>query len=368
MPDESINLVCCACGHRAAPTDWRCPVCASPLEIETLPPFDADAIRAREWSLWRYAAMLPTHRRFSLGEGMTPLIPVNTGDGAPFLAKLEYLNPTSSYKDRGSAVLLNYLLGQDVEAVIEDSSGNAGASIAAYAAGIGMRARIFVPAAAPAAKKGMIARFGAEVVEIGGTRADVTTAVEAAAAGMVYASHAWNPLFIAGQMTNAWEIWEQMSQRAPTAVVCPIGQGLLFLGLYRGFRALLDAGLIDRMPRLFGAQSAAYDPIVRAVEGGAEDVAPSGSGQTVADGIQIARPLRGKAILAAMRETEGGAFRAGDQTILAAQTTLARRGLFVEPTSATAVAVLPQVRAVLDGPAEIVVPLTGNGLKTNVEL
>ena len=279
MADNPITLVCSACGQVAAPTAWRCTACGGVLEIEGLPPFDTDAIRTHEWSLWRYGAMLPASRRFSLGEGMTPLVPVHTGNGVPFLAKLEYLNPTSSYKDRGTAVMLNTLLSYEVEAVIEDLSGNAGASIAAYAAGIGMQARIFVPAAAPPAKKGMIARFGAEVVEVGGTRADVSAAVEQAAAETVYASHAWNSLFIAGQMTCAWEIWEQMSRRAPAAVVCPIGQGLLFLGLYRGFKALLDAGLIDRMPRLFGAQSAAYDPIVRAVESGAEDADPAGSGQ-----------------------------------------------------------------------------------------
>ena len=365
MADNPITLVCSACGQVAVPTAWRCTACGGVLEIEWLPPFDADAIRTHEWSLWRYGAMLPAPRRFSLGEGMTPLVPVHTGNGVPFLAKLEYLNPTSSYKDRGTAVMLNTLLSQGVEAVIEDSSGNAGASIAAYAAGIGMQARIFVPAAAPPAKKGMIARFGAEVVEVGGTRADVSAAVEQAAAETVYASHAWNPLFIAGQMTCAWEIWEQMSRRAPTAIVCPIGQGLLFLGLYRGFKALLDAGLIDRMPRLFGAQSAAYDPIVRAVESGAEDAEPSGSGRTVADGIQIAHPVRSRAVLAAIRATGGGAFRADDQTILAAQTSLAHRGLFVEPTSATAAAVLPQVHTALGAPAEIVVPLTGNGLKTS---
>jgi len=140
---------------------------------------------------------------------------------------------------------------------------------------------------------------------------------------------------------------------------------LLFLGLYRGFKALLDAGLIERMPCLFGAQSAAYDPSVRAWERGADDAEPSGSGRTVADGIQIARPVRGQAVLAALREPHGGACRAADLSILAAQTALARRGLFVEPTSAVPVAVLPHVQQVLDGPAEIVIPLTGSGLKTN---
>jgi threonine synthase len=363
VADSSSHLICELCEAPATPLAWHCTACGGPLKIVDLPPFDAHAIREHEWSLWRYAPMLPTIRRFSLGEGMTPLVPVNA-TGAPFLAKLDYLLPTGSYKDRGVAVMLNYLLDQGVSSIIEDSSGNAGASVAAYAAGIGLDTRIFVPTTAPANKKRQIGGFGAQLVEIEGPRAAVTAACEQAASAATYASHAWNPYFLAGQMTGAWELWEQMGRRAPEAVVCPVGQGGLLLGLYDGFKALLEAELITHMPRLYGIQSEAYDSIVRAWETGADEPDDGTSGDTIADGIRIARPIRGRRILAAIRETGGAAFRVPDQQIREAQDALARRGLFVEPTSATPVAALPAVQAHLDKLAEIAIPLTGSGFKT----
>ncbi len=363
MTDIQAQLICERCGQtiddRLA---WRCESCGGPLWFADLPPFDADSIRQHEWSLWRYAAMLPVIRRFSLGEGMTPLVPTTSSE-VPFLAKLEFVSATGSYKDRGVSVMLNHLLGLGVEAVVEDSSGNAGASVAAYAGGIGMEASIYVPAEAPSNKINQIARYGAHVVEVSGPRDAVTAACEEAAQQAAYATHAWNPFYLAGQMTGAWEIWEQMGRRAPDAVVCPVGQGGLFLGLARGFQALEEAGLIDRLPRMFAAQSSAFDPIVRAWEAGSEAPLEPAGGDTIADGIKIAAPVRGREILAAIRASDGGAFRVDETSINDAQTTLAKRGLYVEPTSAVPMAALNAVQDRLGQPAEIVIPLTGSGLK-----
>ena len=130
-----MQLVSSRTRQPAGPLDWQ--LDGDRLEIADLPAFDARAIRAEEWSLWRYAPMLPVERRVSLGEGMTPLVEAEY-KGRSFRAKLEYLNPTGSFKDRGMAVLVNYLLGQGVREVIEDLSGNAGASLAAYAAAAGI--------------------------------------------------------------------------------------------------------------------------------------------------------------------------------------------------------------------------------------
>ncbi len=368
MPDLAADLICPACARAAGPLDWRCPACGGPLELAALPPFRAEAIETGEWSLWRYAAMLPVQRRFSLGEGMTPLATVAL-DGDSFLAKLEYLQPTGSYKDRGVAVVLNALAAEGVTAIVEDSSGNAGASAAAYAGAGGIRARVFVPATAPENKKRQIARFGATLVEVPGSRAAVTQACESAAEGAPYASHAWSPYFLVGQMTGAWELWEQLGRQLPDAAIFPVGQGGLLLGWYAGFRALLEAGLIARLPRLFGVQAAAYDAVVRAWEDGAPDLTAAHDGErntggdTIADGIRIARPVRGSAILAAIRSTGGAVYRLDDDAIRAAQDALARRGLYVEPTSATPVAALPLVRAAAGAAARIVIPLTGSGLK-----
>ena len=136
-----------------------------------------------------------------------------------------------------------------------------------------------------------------------------------------------------------------------------------FLGLARGFKALHEAGLIERFPRLFAAQSAGCDPIVRGWEDGLDDPPSVTQQPSVADGITTANPVRGREVLAAIRESEGAAFRVDDEAALAAQAMLAGQGLYVEPTSAVAVAALGMARALMDPRAEFVVPLTGNGLK-----
>jgi threonine synthase len=353
----------CTNGHPAGPLDWRCSQCAAPIHIMNLPPFDENAIRGEEWSLWRYGAMLPAVPHVTLGEGMTPLIQVKLPDGLIW-AKLENLNPTGSFKDRGTAVLVNYLIEQGVGQVVEDSSGNAGAALAAYTGASGIQARIFVPENAPPNKKRLIA-LSAQLVEIDGPRAASTDACYEAARTAVYASHAWSPFFIAGQMTCAWEIWEQMGWRAPDAVICPVGQGGLFLGIARGFASLKAAGLIDHVPRMYAAQAAACDPIVRAWETDADDVTVVEERETAADGIVVAKSVHSREILQVIRKTGGMAIRLNEKAILTARNLLSKRGLLIEPTSATAIAALPTVRAHLaGGSSEIVVPLTGNGLKT----
>lgn len=354
------QLICEANGQAAGSLDWQCD--GQRIQIANLPPFDAAAIAADDWSLWRYAAMLPVERRFSLGEGLTPLVATEY-DGLPFEAKLEYLNPTGSFKDRGTSVLVNHLLAQGVEAVVEESSGNAGASLAAYATAAGIKARIFAPANAPVGKKRLIASFGADLVEVPGPRAATTEACLQAARSTVFASHAWSPFFVAGQLTCAWEIWEQRGRRAPDAMVCTVGHGSLFLGLARGFRSLLDAGLIERMPRLFAVQSAACDPLVQAWERGLAVPESVTQKPGVADGIAVTQPVHGAEILAVLRETDGAALRVDDDAILRAQVALGRRGFIIEPTSAVPVAALKAARAAVGDKASISIPLTGNGLK-----
>lgn len=363
-------ITCSACPTPASDlTAWRCAACGSPLEITNLPPFNPDQINLADHSLWRYAAMLPAAKQISLGEGSAPIIDARIGvdasyDGVRFRAALEYLNPTGSYKDRGTVLVVNHLLAQGVREVVEDSSGNAGSSLAMYASLAGMRARIFTPAGAVGAKKKQIGMAG-EAVGIPGPRQAVTDAVIAAAQepGVVYASHAWSPFFIAGQMTLAWDIWLQNGRRAPGAVAMPVGMGCLLLGVYRGFVALLNAGLITTVPRLYAVQTEASDPIVRAWETGADDVPPIETQRTVADGIVIAKPVRSKALLKAIRASGGAAFRVPEAAILPARDALARRGLLVEPTSATTVAALPQLRQHYQGD-DLTIVFTGHGLKT----
>ncbi len=372
-----MNLHCLSC-QRTYPHDthqWRCE-CGGVFELEGAPGFAQDKIETGDFSLWRYRAMLPVKYEdgiISLGEGLTPLVETQVYD-AKIHCKLEFLNPTGSFKDRGTAVLINVLRGLGVTSVVEDSSGNAGASLAAYAARSGIETEIYVPSYASLNKLSQIAVYGAKLVKVEGTRERTAQVVqEAAAQGTYYASHNYNPFTLEGLKTIAYEIWEQLGRpctchtgqvRAPDNLVLPVGQGNLLLGAYRGFHDLLMAGLIKKPPRLFAIQAAPCAPLYEAYKRGLDDAFPIEKNETVAEGISTARPVRGRQILAAVRETGGAVLAVSDEETLRARDELARRGLYVEPTSAVAIAALLQLRGLI-GPEEItIVPLTGSGLKS----
>lgn len=356
------KVVCMQCDAEAHPLAWRCEECAGPLDLAEYPAFDADAIDPADFSLWRYGAMLPVARHLSLGEGMTPLVHT-TIDEMSLYAKLEYLNPTGSYKDRGTVTMMNHIYSYEVKEVVEDSSGNAGASVAAYANAMGIHARIFVPETGSPSKKALIRAFGGELVEIAGPQHAKTDACRQAAKTTTYASHAWSPFFVLGQMTAAYEVWEQMGQRAPDAIATPLGHGGLFLGFARGFLALYHAGLIDTMPRMIAVQAANSDPIVRGWQTGLETPPIIETQPTIADGIIVNEPVRGKEVLAAIRSTQGLALRVTETEIAQAHDKLHQRGFMAEPTSAVTIAALPQIRAHIGDEATLVCALTGNGLK-----
>ena len=278
---------------------------------------------------------------------------------------MEFLAPTGSFKDRGTAVLVNVLRGMGVKRVVEDSSGNAGASLAAYAARSGIEAEIYVPAYASPNKLAQIAVYRARLVKVEGPRERAAQAVqEAAAQGAYYASHYYNPFTLEGLKTIAYEIWEQLGWRAPDNLVLPVGQGTLFLGAYRGFHDLLMAGLIERLPHLFAVQAVPCAPLHEAYRRGLDDAFPIEKNETVAEGISTARPVRGRQILAAVRETGGAVLAVSDAETLRARDELARRGLYVEPTSAVAIAALLQLRDLIKTEELTFVPLTGSGLKS----
>jgi threonine synthase len=353
------NLQCSECGGQAQALEWRCGVCGGSLDLVDLPPFDPASIDRGGFSLWRYQAMLPVERRFSLGEGLTPLLSTEL-DGARFYAKLEYLNPTGSFKDRGTSTVLNHLASCGVTRVIDNSSGNAGASLAAFAAVGGMEATVYVPAAtAVESKKQLIRSFGGAIIESNDYLADVYAAAEMT----TYASHAWSPYFVLGQQTVAWETWEQLGRRAPAAVATPVGHGGLFLGFYRGFKALLAAGMIEKLPRMIAVQSAGVDPVVRGWEADAAKPPLIAPGHSVADGILVDKPVRGTQVLEALYNTDGFALRVDNKAIIAAKQRLQACGLMVETTSAVTAAALPQILERIGESADLTLAFTGSGLK-----
>ena len=355
---------CASCGAPASGlAPWRCEACGSPLEPD-LPPAAASTFTDdRATGVWRYRGWLPPAEPVTLGEPQTGLVELPV-DGRTVHAKLESGLPTCSFKDRGTSVTISTLHARGVSEIAVDSSGNAGASFAAYAARAGIGARVFVPADASPGKLLQVRAHGAAIVTVPGPRSAAGDAARAyldeAGPDVVYASHLWQPAFIAGTATFAYEVFEQLGRRAPDVVVAPLGGGTLLLGAHLGFARLLAAGLIERVPRLVGVQSSACPPLARAFRAGEPDAAEVAPDATIAEGIRIARPPRARQILAAIRETEGTIVEVTDDEIRTSLRALLARGLFVEPTSAAGYAGLAQATL----PDErVVVALTGHGLK-----
>jgi threonine synthase len=358
---------CPACGRNLAADRprWRCD-CGDPLELAPGPGLSRGDIAAGEPSLWRYAAALPlaASPRVTLGEGWTPLVG-RDWLGASVFFKLESQMPTGSFKDRGTAVLINHLLEVGVGPIHEDSSGNAGSSIATYAAAGGIPCRIYVPASAPRAKLVQIAAAGAELRPVSGTRQAVTEAALAAANESFYASHNWHPYFIEGTQTLAFELWEQLGFRLPDNILVPTGYGSNILGLERGVDALERAGEIAVRPRLFAVQAANCAAFAAAWAADADGFVPFTASPTLADGIATMRPVRPARVLRALRRSRGGVVAVGEGEIAPALLALGRLGLFVEPTAATAGAALTRLLGdgtIARGETTVAV-LTGSGLK-----
>ncbi|MFW5917091.1 MAG: threonine synthase [Halorubrum sp.] len=386
-PAAPRRLACPDCGSTYRDR-WRC-ACGAPLAFadppvptQRDPPDTVSSADARR-GLWAFEDFLAVGDdpvdRVTLGEGTTPLVDAGSGWNAEF--KLEYVFPTGSFKDRGATTTLTRARELGVDRVVEDSSGNAGAAIATYAARAGIDAAVYVPADVKEAKLRAIRRAGAEPVRIEGSRADVTDACVAALGGgdedghagdpagdaggsAWYASHAWNPAFFEGTATVAYEIAFQRGWDAPDAVVTPLGHGTLFLGASLGFERLERAGWIDEVPRLFGAQAAGVAPIVRELHG-ADAADPEGRVNAAADGIQIADPVRKAEILDAVADTGGDALAVTESAAERELDRLHRAGFYTEPTCAVAPAALRELRerGVLAPDDDVVVPLTGSGLK-----
>jgi threonine synthase len=361
-----VNFRCATC-QRTYPLDtrrWRCE-CGGLFELDETIVFSPGAIRPDVPTMWRYRDMLPVGEDavVSLGEGFTPLLAVQLY-GCRVLCKLEFLAPSGSFKDRGTSVLVSVLTVMGVSEVVEDSSGNAAASLAAYCARAGIHARIFVPAHASAAKLAQIAAYGATVVPVEGPRDNSALAAQEAATTSYYASHVYSPLFLEGNKTFAYEIWEHLGGSVPDNVVLPVGNGSLLLGTYQGFRDLQAAGSIDRLPRLFAVQAEACAPLYDAYRRGLDDPQPVTPRATVAEGICIARPSRGGQVVSAIRATGGAVVAVDDVETRSARAVLARAGLYVEPTSATAAAALVKLNKMIEAEQTTVVALTGSGLKS----
>ncbi len=383
----TFSYRCSQCGATYAPDEvtYTCPRCGGNLDVlldyAALKP-QAERLFAagegREPSLWRYLPLLPVPDPGGLGTplrraGWTPVYTLphlaeSLGLRA-FWLKDESPNPTASFKDRASAVVVARARHIGAEVVITASTGNAGAALAGMAAAVGHKAVILAPKTAPQAKIAQLLVFGAQVVLVDGTYDDAFDLTVAAADkfGWYCRNTGYNPFTAEGKKTAAFEIYEQVIRPHGLTrlnVFIPVGDGNIISGVYKGFWDLQQLGLLPRLPRIFGVQAEGSAAIARAWAAHADTVAPVHA-HTLADSISVDLPRDGFRALRAVRETGGAYITVPDEAILAAIAEVGKAGVFAEPAAATAFAGLKAaLRDGLVSPDEpILVLSTGSGLK-----
>lgn len=384
---------CSICNTEYLPgqVTYTCPKDGGNLDIV----LDYDAIRQKfqpedltsraEDSLWRYLPLLPVPDPGGTGTplraaGWTPVFAL------PRLAEklgLEHLwlkdesrNPTASFKDRASAVVVARAREIGAEVVVTASTGNAGAALAGMSAAVGQKAVIFAPKSAPPAKVAQLLVYGAKVILVDGTYDEAfdLTIQAAEEFGWYCRNTGYNPFTAEGKKTAALEIWEwdkgwrvengEIVHLSPLNVFVSVGDGNIISGIHKGFKDLLALGWLEKMPRLFGVQAEGSAAIANAFHAGTEKIIPV-SASTIADSISVDLPRDGVRAVRAARETGGTYIQVSDAEILQAIPALGAMGIFAEPAGAAAYAGL--VRATEQGmihPGDPVLVLnTGSGLK-----
>ncbi len=383
MPYSALShLDCPRCGtrHDADRVQGTCS-CGSPLlarydlrqVARQAGPRD---IAGRPADLWRYHELLPVReaaRVVSLGEGMTPLLPVPRIGGAfgvpDLLMKDEGLLPTGTFKARGAAVGVSRAAELGVAAIAMPTNGNAGAAWSAYAARAGMRSLVVMPVAAPRITRAECAAAGAELYLVDGLIGDAARLVAEAVArrpGYQNVATLTEPYRIEGKKTMGLEIAEQLGWRMPGVIVYPTGGGVGIIGIRKALAELLELGWVSGdLPRLVAVQAAGCAPIVRAFEAGAAESEPWPDPETVAFGLTVPKALGDFLVLRALYATGGTAVAVTDEALLAAQREVARlEGALICPEGAACFAAVRQLRASgwLSGSDEVVVLNTGTGL------
>lgn len=355
---------CYLCGN-TAPLDTLNSLCdcGGLYQLDFSPPkYDISLLDTKEWSIFRYRAFMPPlgdeWRKVSLGEGSTAMMRYKKG----LWFKLDYAMPTLSFKDRGAAVLIWLCKSIGIKKVLQDSSGNAGNSIAAYCARAGIGCEIFVPKGTSVSKINMIVAHGATCTVFDGNRDETADACreKVRKEGLYYANHVYNPMFYQGTKTFIYEIFEQLG-RIPDNLFIPVGNGTLLLGCQLALNELFAAGLIAGLPHLYIVQSEYCAPLLNAISGPCE-VTPK---PTYAEGIAIGKPMRGAEILSA-----GGysgqrlVITVPEKDILPIREELSRNGFHVEHTTAATYAAYRAYEKTHPIHGDSLIPLCGAGLKS----
>lgn len=385
-----LGYQCSLCGNNYEPDEvqYVCPLDGGNLDV--ILDYAAirqnytreDIIASTEPSLWRYLPLLPVGEPGGVGTpfraaGWTPLFsPPSLKErlGMDYLwIKDESRNPTASFKDRASSVVVARAREIGAEVVVTASTGNAGAALAGMAAAIGQKAIIFAPRTAPPAKIAQLLIFGAQVLLVDGTYDDAfdLTIQAAQEFGWYCRNTGYNPFTAEGKKTAALEIWEAQEKGfidlplgTTLSVFVSVGDGNIISGIHKGFKDLETLGWLDQMPRIFGVQSEGSAAIANAYNAGTETITPV-SAHTLADSISVDLPRDGIRAVRAAKETEGCYVTVSDQAIIEAIADLGRAGIFAEPAGATSYAGLVKaLKTNLITPDDAVVVInTGSGLK-----
>ena len=357
-----MEFVCSVCGKRenVSTRKPKCD-CGGLWKLDFAPPrFDLAEVDRGEWSLFRYRKFMALTgedwRSITLGEGMTPVVRLDEN----VLLKMDYIMPTLSFKDRGAAVLVAHAKAIGVDRVAQDSSGNAGNAVAAYCARAGIGCEIFVPEGTSPKKIDMIRAHGAVCTVV---PADVCRA-KVENEGFYYANHVYNPFFYEGTKTYIYEVYEQLG-RIPRNLVIPVGNGTLFLGAVKALEELEAAGCIDTFPQIIALQSENCDPLLQAAAQGLDDPAQVRPAPTLAEGIAIGQPMRGREILAYARKHGVRLVHAPEGNILAARAFLAKRGIYIEHTTAANYAAYLRYVELYGPTPDTLITMCGAGLKSD---
>ncbi|MEM4967966.1 MAG: pyridoxal-phosphate dependent enzyme [Zestosphaera sp.] len=340
-----MKLVCWKCGFQTEykPELYTCESCGEPLLV------DSDF---RE-SLRRENTLIPRELRVvTLGEGKTPLIKSREG----VYLKLDYLNPSGSFKDRGAATAVSEALNRGCRLVIEDSSGNAGISYSAYAGRAGIKARIYVPYDAPSGKKNLLKALGAEVIEAP-TRDEAARLAVSDLEGC-YVGHRINPYFLEGMKDLALELVKELGE--VDYVVSPLASGTLIIGLWKGYRELVEAGIAKRVPKLVAVQACGYESLARYYK---PYLNVCRSKAQLPDGIRLTEAPRLRHVAEILKETGGLYAVVDDDLVLPYLRELWRKGVVAEPTSAYGYAGARELMKDGSISGKVVIILTGNGIK-----
>jgi threonine synthase len=389
MPSKFLGYRCSICDHVYSVDEvvYNCPIDGGNLDVlldydnlRKSPP--KSLILENEPSLWRYLPFLPVDDPGGYGTpfraaGWTPIYKLSLLAQKLGLRNLwlkdESRNPTASFKDRASAVVIARAREIGAEIVVTASTGNAGAALAGMAAAIGHKAVIFAPKTAPPAKIAQLLVFGAKVILVDGnydSAFDLT--IEASQEfGWYCRNTGYNPFTAEGKKTAALEIWEAILNKEidhtpeqPLCVFVSVGDGNIISGIHKGFRDLLFAGFIEKVPRIFGIQSEGSAAVANAYFAGTEEIIPV-SATTFADSISVDLPRDGVRAVRAARQTGGAYITVPDQDILKSIAALGPYGVFAEPAGATAYAGLLKAIdiGIITPDDPVVVINTGSGLK-----